>query len=121
MASTISSAASRWKASVWQISVISTPACRAISAPRAEPNWRLIASISMQSVTIRPSKPIFSRRRPVMTFRETVEGIRSGSSAGKTTWAVINASIFSSIARRKLTSSTRSISSRDLFTTGSPR
>ena len=39
----------------------------------------------------------------------------------KTTWAVISASIFSSIARRKLTSSTRSISSRDLFTTGSPR
>ena len=77
-----------------------------------------MASISMQSLTTRPRKPMRSFSRPVMIRRDMVAGSSSGSSWGKRMWVVVTAGQPASIMAWKGGSSIRSSSSMDLSMQG---
>ena len=100
------------------LSSTSTPAALAIIAASASPQPSAIASMLIESVTIRPSKPSSSRRSPVRMRVLNVAG--SSSSAGKRMCAVIIAGTPASIAATNGANSVERSSSREASISGRP-
>ncbi len=70
----------------------STPAWTALRAASSVENDLVTPAISRASVTMRPRKPIFCRRTPVMMGAESVAGRPGvGSRAGTARWALMTA------------------------------